>query len=301
MATVMDAPAGLEGVVVAATAIGDVLGTEGFFHYRGHPAPALATTRSFEAVWHLLHHGRLPDAAELAAFAAATAGLRALPDAVVAGLPAIAPAGTMMAALRTALSLAGQDLPPWMDQTPAERARAALRLVALTPTVAAALWRTRNGQAVLAPDPALGFAADYLRMATGVVPSAAQARAVERYLLLTIDHGFNASTFTARVVASTGADLTAAAVAGIAALSGPLHGGAPSRVVDMLRQIGTIAAARPWVEDALANGQRIMGFGHRVYRTEDPRSAVLKATAQALGGPIVDLAIEVERVALEIL
>ena len=301
MATVIDAPAGLEGVVVAETAIGDVRGDEGFFHYRGHPAPALATTRSFEAVWHLMHHGRLPGDAALTAFTADTAALRVLPPAALAALPHIAPAGTVMAAVRTALSLAGQDAAPWMDQTPAERGHAALRLSAMMPTLAAAVWRVRNGQAPLAPDPALGFAADYLRMATGVTPTPVQAQAVERYLLLTIDHGFNASTFTARVVASTGADLTAAAVAGVAALSGPLHGGAPSRVVDMLREIGSLDAARPWVARALASGQRIMGFGHRVYRTEDPRSAVLKATALALGGPVVDLAIEVERVALEIL
>jgi citrate synthase len=301
MATVIAAPAGLEGVVVAETAIGDVRGDEGFFHYRGHPAPALATTRSFEAVWHLLHHGHLPDAAALASFTADTAALRTLPPAVLAALPHIASAGPLMSAVRTALSLAGQDAVPWMDQTPGARAEAALRLAALTPGLAAAVWRARHGQTPLAPDPSLGLAADYYRCATGVMPSPAQTQALERYLLLTIDHGFNASTFTARVVASTGADLTAAAVAGMAALSGPLHGGAPGRVVEMLREIGSIDAARPWVARALASGQRIMGFGHRVYRTEDPRSAVLKATARSLGGPVVDLAIDVERVTLEIL
>lgn len=301
MASLIDAPAGLEGVVVAETAIGDVRGDEGFFHYRGHPAPALATSCSFEAVWHLLHEGRLPDSDELRAFRHRTGALRGLPEPVRAALPHIARTGAVMSGVRTALSLAGQDAPSWLDQTPDARAAAALRLAALMPTLAAAVWRARNGQPLIAPDPSLGLAADYLRMATGVTPSLQQAEAVERYLLLTIDHGFNASTFTARVVASTGADLTAAAVAGIAALSGPLHGGAPSRVVDMLHEIGARDAARPWVARALASGQRIMGFGHRVYRTEDPRSAVLKQTALALGGPIVDLAIDVERVALEIL
>jgi len=301
MATVIDAPAGLEGVVVAETAIGDVRGDEGFFHYRGHPAPALALTQPFEAVWHLLHCGHLPSPAELAAFTSETAALRGLPPDVLAALPLIARTGTLMSALRSALSLAGQDARPWLDLETEERAGTALRLAALLPTLAASVWRARCGLAPLAPDPALGLAADYYRMATGRTPSPQQAQAVERYLLLTIDHGFNASTFTARVVASTGADLTAAAVAGLAALSGPLHGGAPSRVVDMLREIGSIDAARSWVERALDAGQRIMGFGHRVYRTEDPRSAVLKGTARSLGGSTVALALEVERVALEIL
>lgn len=301
MATTLDVPAGLEGVVVAETAIGDVRGDEGFYHYRGYPAAALATTRSFEEVWHLIHHGHLPTAAELDAFARVTAPMRTLPEAVVAALPHVAGSGAPMAALRTALSLAGQDARPWMDLAPEARAHEALRLAAVTPSLVAAIWRTRTGAPVVSSDPSLGLAADYVRMITGTMPSATAAKAVERYLMLTIDHGFNASTFTARVVASTGADLTSAAVAGLGALSGPLHGGAPSRVVDMLREIGTVAEARPWVERALADGKRIMGFGHRVYRTEDPRSAVLEQTARELGGPIVELALEVERVALEIL
>lgn len=299
MHALIDVPPGLEGVVAAQTWIGDVRGDEGFFHYRGHPAPDLAARQPFEAVWHLLHHGTLPDTAALDAFRADTAALRVLPGWLAAVLPSIATRGTPMAALRTALSLAGQDDVPWLDLTPEARGRRALQLAALTPTLVAALWRLRAGEDPVAADPSLGFAADYLRMIHGARPTADAVRAVETYLLLTIDHGFNASTFTARVVASTGADLTAAAVAGIGALSGPLHGGAPSRVVDMLREIGDVSAARPWVERRLAEGQRLMGFGHRVYRTEDPRSSVLKAVARRLGGPMVELALEVERVALE--
>lgn len=301
MAHLIDAPAGLEGVVAAETSIGDVRGDEGYYHYRGYSAPALAVTQPFEAAWHLVHRGTLPDAGALAAFRRETAALRTLPAFVLDALPAIAGAGSPMSALRTALSLAGQDMRPWLDVTPGEREQQALRLAAMTPTLVAALWRVRLGQTPVAPDPSLGLAADYLRMIHGVPPGDEAARAVERYLLLTIDHGFNASTFTARVVASTGADLAAAAVAGVGALSGPLHGGAPSLVVDMLREIGTRDQARDWVEHRLASGQRIMGFGHRVYRTEDPRSAVLKATALALGGEMVDLAVEVERIALDLL
>ena len=176
-----------------------------------------------------------------------------------------------------------------------------MRLTAVMPSLVAAVWRVRNGENPVPSEPGLSVAADYLRMIAGSSPSPAAERAVERYLLLTIDHGFNASTFATRVVTSTGADLTAAAVAGMAALSGPLHGGAPSRVVDMLGDIGTVERARPWVERRLAAGERIMGFGHRVYRTEDPRSAALKETALALGGRVVELAVEVERVALDVL
>jgi citrate synthase len=301
MTQLIDAPAGLEGVVAARTAVGDVRGDEGFFHYRGHSAAELASTRSFEEIWYLVHYGSLPDDAALGAFRARTGILRAVPTDVLQALPGIVRAGSVMAALRTALSLAGQDFEPWLDITPEQREQQALALVAMTPVLVAASWRIRHGQAVVPPDPGARVAADYLRMIGGTPSSPAAERALEQYLALTVDHGFNASTFAARVVASTGADLASAAVAGIGALSGPLHGGAPSRVVDMLTAIGSIERTRPWLEHALASGQRLMGFGHRIYRTEDPRSAVLKQTALALGGPLVELAIEVERVALEIL
>lgn len=292
---------GLDGLVVAETAIGDVRGDEGFFHYRGLAAPGLAAARRLEEVWHLLHAGRLPDPGERDRFTAATAALRALSPVVRAALPVVAPAGSPMSALRTLTSLGGQEARAWLDLTPEARADEALRLVAMMPATVAAVWRTRQGLAPLEPDPALGLAADYLRMIGGSVPAASRVRALERYLILTIDHGFNASTFTARVVASTGADLPAAIVAAMGALSGPLHGGAPALVLDMLREIGDAGRAPAWAEHALASGRKIMGFGHRVYRTEDPRSRLLKETAIELGGPVVDLAVEVERVVLDLL
>ncbi|MGE0041179.1 MAG: citrate/2-methylcitrate synthase [Vicinamibacterales bacterium] len=301
MASLIDAPAGLEGVVAATTRIGDVLGDDGYYHYRGHSAADLATSQPFEAIWHLLHHGALPEPAALAAFRAETGRLRAVPPRVAAVLPAITAAGTPMAMLRTALSLASQAGRSWLDQDDDERRAAALGLAAMTPALVAGAWRASRGEPLVAPDPGAGVAADYLRMITGRAPDAAAARAVERYLSLTVDHGFNASTFAARVVASTGADAGAAAVAGVAALSGPLHGGAPGRVVDMLHEIGSVDRAPAWVEAALASGRRIMGFGHRVYRTEDPRSVVLKASALEMGGPLVDLAVAVEAVVLDVL
>jgi citrate synthase len=301
MPTLIDAPPGLEGIVVAATAIGDVRGDEGYFHYRGHAAPALAATRSLEEVWHLLHAGRLPGADELPRFLAATAALRPLAPEVRAALPVVSAIGSPMTGLRTLMSLAGQSARSWLEIDPTARAAEALRLVAAMPAAVAGIWRAKHGLLLIGPDERCGLAEDYLRMITGTTPPRQHVRALERYLILTIDHGFNASTFTARVVASTGADLPAAIVAAMGALSGPLHGGAPALVLDMLGEIGDATRARRWAEDALASGHRIMGFGHRVYRTEDPRSALLKQTALELGGPVARLAVEVERVVLELL
>ena len=297
-------PQGLEGVVVTETALGDVRGQEGFFHYRGHDATQLALERTLEDVWHLLAVGHLPDPGESAGFASEVAQARALPSEVVAQLPAIARAAgeDRMAALRTAWSLTGAvlGLRPWIDLSPGERRRQAVAIVAAGPALVAGLHRAASGRKPLAEAPG-GTAAAYLYLLEGQVPEPRRAQALERYLILTIDHGLNASTFTARTVTSTGADLGASVVAGLAALSGPLHGGAPSRALDMLREIGSPDRAEDWVRDALGRGERIMGFGHRVYRTEDPRARLLRETARELGGELVELALHVERVVLEVL
>jgi citrate synthase len=184
---------------------------------------------------------------------------------------------------------------------PAEVRRDALRIVAALPALAASLYRLGKGSEPVAPDPDLGVAANYLYMLTGERPDAERARAVERYLVLTIDHGLNASTFTARVVASTGADVAAAVTAAIGALSGPLHGGAPSRALDTLDAIGTPERAEEFIRAAVASGDRIMGFGHRVYRTLDPRSELMKETARELGGPLVFFAEQVEETVVRVL
>jgi citrate synthase len=138
-------------------------------------------------------------------------------------------------------------------------------------------------------------------MLTGEEPEPAKARAVEQYLVSTIDHGFNASTFTARVVASTGADVAAAVVAAVGALSGPLHGGAPSRALDTLDAIGSPERTAEWVRETVSQGKKMMGFGHRVYKTEDPRSLLMRRVAESLGGPLVDFAVEVESTVVEVL
>ncbi|WP_405868710.1 citrate synthase [Streptomyces sp. NBC_00005] len=299
-AATIDVPRGLAGVVVTDTEIGDVRGLEGFYHYRQYSAVELAQSRGFEDVWYLLVHGELPDAAQCAAFTAETAALRRVPDEVRVTLPAIAAASGRsgpLAGMRTALSLLGaaKGFRPVYDIDAADRRRDALVAAAVVPTLLTSLHRLGRGLEPVEPRDDLSYAANYLYMLTGSVPDPRRARAVEQYLISTIDHGFNASTFTARVITSTGADVAACLVGAVGALSGPLHGGAPSRALDTLDAIGTPDRIDPWIRERVLAGDRIMGFGHPVYRTEDPRSRMLREVAQSFGGPRVEFAVEVER------
>ncbi|CAM5517073.1 citrate synthase/methylcitrate synthase [Streptomyces fumanus] len=299
-ATLVDVPRGLAGVVVTDTEIGDVRGTEGFYHYRQYSAVDLARTRGFEDVWHLLVHGALPDAGRSAAFIAETAALRRLPEEVRAALPAVAAAGARsgpLAGMRTALSLLGaaHGFRPVYDIDADRRRHDTLVAVAAVPTLITALYRLGRGLRPVEPREDLPYAANYLYMLTGEEPDERRARAIEQYLISTIDHGFNASTFTARVIASTGADVAACLAGAVAALSGPLHGGAPSRALDTLDAIGTPDRIDSWIRERVLAGERVMGFGHAVYRTEDPRSRMLREVARGFGGPRVEFAVEVER------
>jgi citrate synthase len=288
---------GLENVRVGETCLSHVDGARGRLLYAGYDATALARRRTFEEVWHLLHRGSLPADG---GFARGTRALRALPlerD----RLRAIACAGgTFMARLQAAVAATGAawNLRPWHEREVDVVAGEAVRLAGVIGTLVAALWRLEHDLEPVDPDPALPFAANYLWMLHGRRPTGAESMAAERYLVLTADHGMNASTFTARVVASTGADVAAAVAAAVGALSGPLHGGAPSLVLDMLDEIGTAERAGDWIAAAMAAGRRIMGFGHRVYRTEDPRAACLRETAEGLGGERIRLARAVENAAL---
>ncbi|HEU4841165.1 MAG TPA: citrate/2-methylcitrate synthase [Ilumatobacteraceae bacterium] len=304
MSTLIDVPAGLNGVAVTDTSIGDVDGEAGFFHYRGQDATELARHRSFEEVWHLVAVGHLPDDEEVRRFAAAAAAARRLPASLLPVLAPLAQArGATLGSVRAAVSIAADELGlrPLIDLAPAEREAQALRLSAVIPSIVAALHRAGFGLPPVEWRDDLGHAADYLRLVTGEVPDPAAARALEQYLILTIDHGFNASTFTARVVASTGADLADVVGAALGALAGPLHGGAPGRALDALDAIGDPARTEAWVEREVAAGRRIMGFGHAVYRTRDPRSALLRDVATGLGGDLVDVAVDVEGRVLETL
>ncbi|MFT3854015.1 MAG: citrate/2-methylcitrate synthase [Ilumatobacteraceae bacterium] len=280
-----DVPRGLKGVIVAETEVGDVRGEEGFYHYRQYSAVELAEQRPIEDVWQLLIDGELP--ATLASrqrFAAEVAPLREIPTSVAAVLPSIAVVAEPMGGLRAAIGLvaAADGMRPLLDLTPAQRRHDALRLCAVTPALLGALHRLRAGEQPMPVRPDLGYAAGYLWGVTGREPDAAQARAIEQYLISTIDHGFNASTFTTRVVASTGADLGACVAAGLAALSGPLHGGAPSRALALIDEIGTAERIDAVVRTKLDAGERIMGFGHPVYRTADPRAVMLRRLAGSL-------------------
>jgi citrate synthase len=299
------APRGLEGVAVAETSVGDVRGEEGFFHYRGYNAVELARRCSFEQVWHLLVEGSLPDNAQLADFTARAVAARKLPGGI-AGLlreVAVLPNYTPLAALRSAISITSTALgtQPTLDLT-AEQVRAdCLRIAALVPVLLMRLHRHHQGRQPIDPDPDLGYAAAYLQMLTGERPEPRAARALEQYLILTMDHGFNSSTFTARVITSTGSDIGSALTGAIGALAGPLHGGAPSRALAMLDAIGTPDRAEAYLRGEIGAGQRLMGFGHRVYKTDDPRSTLLREVASELGGPQVDFARHVEATALRVL
>ncbi|MGH7610588.1 MAG: citrate synthase [Candidatus Dormibacteria bacterium] len=299
------APPGLEGVAVAETEIGDVRGEEGFFHYRGYNATELADKCSFEQVWYLLIHGELPDPQQTEGFRQQTSESRVLPDQIAGILPDIASLRPFipLEALRTVVSLVGNalNLQPIMDITPEEVRAEAVRMTALAPTLLMAAYRLHQGKEPVDADPDLGYAAAYLQMLTGERPEREQARAVEQYMILTMDHGFNASTFTARVIASTGADMGSCLVGAIGALSGPLHGGAPSRALQTLDEIGTEDRAYPYLHDKVESGERLMGFGHRVYKTDDPRSTLLRSVALELGGEQAKFAEHVEQTALKVL
>ncbi|MAU80468.1 citrate/2-methylcitrate synthase [Gordonia sp. Z-3] len=300
------APEGLANVVVADTEIGDVRGDEGFYHYREHSAIDLARTRSFEEVWYLFVHGALPDAHQLTQFRTTTAQLRPLPDELAGLLRASALLGDgrdTLAGLRTVLSAAGPALgvaPLWESDADSIR-HDSMRAAAMTPTILAALHRIRSGEDPVEPDPELPVAANWLYQLTGRRAPDEHVRAVEQYLIATIDHGFNASTFTARVIASTGADVHAAVCGALGAFSGPLHGGAPDRALDSLDEIARHGDATAWAREQIADRRRIMGFGHAVYRTVDPRSELLREIALGLGGPTVERAVEVERQVVDVL
>ena len=279
---------GLEGVVVAETRLSHVDGEHGRLVIAGHDVEELAGAVQFEDVLPLLETGALPDPARREDVRAALGAARVTAFDRLPRLGDALGAPDGMDALRAAAA----HLTPGGDAA----------VVGALPVFAAAWARRRAGAAPVAPDPGATHAADFLRMVTGQEPAAAQVRGLDTYMVTVSDHGLNASTFAARVVASTGSDLVSAVVAAIGALKGPLHGGAPGPVLDMLDAIGAPERAAAWLEAELAAGRRIMGMGHRIYRVRDPRAAVLERAVEALGragvgGPPLALARSVERAA----
>jgi citrate synthase len=262
---------GLEGVVAATTRLSRVDGERGELVIAGFQVDDLAEQATFEETTWLLWHGDLPSAAELDAFRAALAAVRRVPDATLALLRDCARGQVdAMDALRMAagtLSLVTDD---------------ALGIVARVPTIVAAYWRLRHGQEPLAPRTDLGHAANFLYMLSGELPDPERVRGLETYLNTVVDHGLNASTFTARVITSTGSDLVSAVVGALGALKGPLHGGAPGPALDMVFEIGEASRAEAVLRKKIEAGEKLMGFGHRVYKVRDPRADVLAKAAERM-------------------
>jgi len=282
---------GLEGVIAGESSIAYVDGAAGRLLYRGYPIGELVEHGTYAQVAELLWTGAWPAHAHLPC--------AHLPSDVAAVLRLIPPSTHPMDALRTGISAwgagRGMNWPPTLEQ-----ARA---LTAIAPSILAAFARFRQGLEHVEADPQLDLAAGFLYQLRGERPDPAAARALDAYFIVGAEHGFNASTFTALVITSTKSDLTSGVCGAIGALKGPLHGGAPSEVVDQLSQIGTPEHAEAWLRDAVARGERLMGFGHRVYKAYDPRAAALRKVAEGLSGMAdwLALAVEVEDVALRVL
>ena len=282
---------GLKGVVAGETRLASIDGGRGELRYRGYPISELVERGSYAAVCELLWTGEWHADARLAC---------AQPSAEVVDVLRRLPAdANAMDALRTAISaygaVEGMKWPPTSAQ-----ARA---ITAVAPSCLAAFARLRDGHEPVEPDPALGLAAGFLYQLRGERPDAAEARALDAYFIVGAEHGFNASTFTARVIVSTRSDMASAVAGAIGALKGPRHGGAPSEVVDQIHQIGSVDRAEAWIRATLDRGERLMGFGHRVYRAYDPRAAALRAVAESLAGVADWLAkaVAIEEIALRVL
>ncbi len=278
----LDIKKGLEGVVVDVTRISKVMPETNSLTYRGYPVQELAEICRFEQVAYLLWHGELPDAEQLRAFEARERAQRPIDERVMEVMRRLPTDAHPMDTLRTAVSALGLTDPERADNSPQANLNKAMRLLAQIPTVIAADLRRRKGQAPIAPRSDLGITENFFHMCFGEVPQAEVCKAFDVSLVLYAEHGFNASTFTARVVTSTGSDLHSAVTAAVGALKGPLHGGANEAVMHMLRSIGEPARAREWVLAELRDRRRIMGFGHRVYKRGDSRVPTMKTYLRRL-------------------
>ena len=279
----MPKPSGLEGIVAASTALSHVFGDEGRLVYRGYEIHELAGRTSFEEVAFLLYHGHLPDAEELSDFQRRLNARRRLPDGVTELIHSLPTDTAPMDALRTGISAIGNFLEDEIDDEP--DLDEALLLLGMVPSILATFHRYRQGLDPIAPRDDLNTAQSYLYQLTGEEPTEDHWQPLETYLILLADHGLNASTFTARVIASTGSDICSALTGAVGALKGPLHGGAPSKVLDMLNEIGSASNVETWLTAAMDRGDRLMGFGHRVYKAEDPRAEILRDLARRASDP----------------
>jgi citrate synthase len=283
---------GLADVVAASTALSDIDGQAGLLFYRGYDINQLAGAATFEEIAYLLQRGTPPGRAELDGYLAEMATARALGELVAGCLPAVAASQTPMEALRTLVSLASADDPEKDSNQPEANLRKAARLTAQQPVLIAAYESARRGRPAAAPDPGLGLAANFLLQITGTGPSEREAQFFDTCLVLHADHTMNASTFAARVCAATLSDMHSAVVAALGTLKGPLHGGANEQVMRELEATRAqaqaegddpVEAAATRTAERLKAGEKIMGFGHRVYKVEDPRASHLRKMSAELG------------------
>jgi citrate synthase len=272
---------GLEGVVAAETALSDIDGEKGVLYYVGYDIHDLVNC-SFEEITYLLHHLELPNSSQLDDIRERIAAERGPNDFVVELLPSLAASSAPMSTLRTAVSASSAQDPDGWDVSEAANYRKAIRLVAVLPTIVAYFDRLRKNQQLIPPDAGLTQAGNFLWMLKGEKADDETARIFDICLVLHADHTMNASTFAARVCAATLSDIHSAVTAAIAALKGPLHGGANEAVMRMIKEIGEPAKARDYIINKLKNKEKVMGFGHRVYKTEDPRATHLRQMAKDL-------------------
>ncbi|MBK8872146.1 MAG: citrate synthase [Elusimicrobia bacterium] len=275
-------PKGLEDVVVGTSSITFLDGLKGRMLYKGYDAVAMAGQVSFEEIVYLLWEGDLPTRAQLQPFSKSLADNRALPAEVLAVMEKFPKHCHPMDVLREGVTLLAMVASDAHDGSQKDNREKALRLVARMGTFAAAWDRIRKGLPVIPPDPTLSHSANFIYMVTGKKPDPLSVEAMDMYLSLLADHDLNASTFTARVIISTLSDMHSAIAGALGALKGPLHGGANEKAMEMFLEIGDPAQVDSWVEKALQEKRKIMGFGHRVYKVEDPRSVPLRAMAHRL-------------------
>ncbi|MED1862401.1 citrate synthase/methylcitrate synthase [Fictibacillus nanhaiensis] len=289
---------GLKGIVAAETAISHIDGTEGKLIYRGYEIGNLTSRFSFEEVAHLLWFGKLPNDEQLQNLKSELIRNRELPLHLKNILDHLPKDMDVMSVVRTAISSEGVSSYRWKPTV-----SQAIRLTSIVPTIICYWTRLLDGKHFIEPSKELSHVENYLYMLTGEIPSKAHTLALETYMILTLEHGMNASTFSARVTASTESDMVSAATSAIGTMKGPLHGGAPSAVIDLLDEIRNAGSAKQVIRGKLENGEKLMGFGHRVYKTHDPRAVALKAKLLELVGEDewLDLALEVETTAITLL
>jgi citrate synthase len=282
-ATSTSAGAGLRGVVAAQTTMSSVNGEEGILIYQGYNIHDLAENSTFEETIYLLWNGHLPKQNELDQLKQELRANYEVRDDIIEMMKTFPKSSSPMDVLRTATSALSFYDTDGKDATVESGKKAAIRLTAQFPTIIAAWERIRNGNDVVAPDKDLDIAENFLYMMRGEKPSKEEARMLDICLILHADHGFNASTFTTRVISGTKADMYGAITGGIAALAGPLHGGANTEVMKALKEIGSVDNVESWLENKLANKEKVMGVGHAVYKTEDPRATWLRKFSEQMG------------------